>query len=47
MRGQDPFHDAFDAPETFPNSIRFRDISLKVFDACAPEFKGAGADSDD
>ncbi len=47
MRGQDPFHDALDAPETFPNSIRFRDISLKVFDACAPEFNHAGADSDD
>jgi len=47
MRGQDPFSDHGGQPESFPTSLAFRDISLKVFSACAPEFIGETEDSDD
>ena len=46
LRGQDPFADHQDHPEMFPSSAAFRDISLKVFSACAPEFIGSGEDTD-
>lgn len=47
MRGQDPFIDHGEQPETFPASAAFREISLQVFSACAPEFIGSGEDGDD
>ena len=47
MRGQDPFNDHGEQPESFPSSQAFRDISLKVFSACAPEFIGGTEDGDD
>ena len=40
LRGQDPFNDHGDQPEYFSGSQAFREISLKVFSACAPEFIG-------
>jgi exodeoxyribonuclease V gamma subunit len=47
LRGQNPFIDHADQPESFPASLAFRDISLKVFHACAPEFIGGTGDDDD
>ncbi len=47
MRGQDPFLDHRGQPEIYPNSIAFRDASLKVFAACAPEFTGGGDEGDE
>ncbi len=47
MRGNDPFNDHGEQPDIFPNSSAFREISLKVFAACAPEFVGSGEDSDE
>ncbi|MEO6171675.1 MAG: hypothetical protein ABIP02_01015, partial [Arenimonas sp.] len=47
LRGGDPFIDHADRPETFPASVAFRDISLKVFSACAPEFIGSEDIGDD
>lgn len=47
LRGQDPFIDHADQPDTFVPSIAFRDISLKVFSACAPEFIGSEEADDD
>ena len=47
LRGQDPFIDDHGEPESFPNSVLFRDASFTVFSACAPEFIGAGNDSGD
>ena len=46
LRGQEPFTDHQDQPESFPSSVAFREISLKVFSACAPEFIASGADTD-
>jgi len=46
LRGQDPFTDHQDQPAMFPSSAAFRDISLKVFSACAPEFIGGDEDKD-
>ncbi|MGH8104764.1 MAG: hypothetical protein ACREO2_00435, partial [Arenimonas sp.] len=47
MRGRDPFVDHADQPESFPESIAFREISLKVFTACAPELIGGMEGGDD
>jgi len=47
MRGQDPFLDHGDKPESFSGSVAFREISFRVFGACAPEFIGSGEDADD
>ena len=47
MRGNDPFLDHADNAESFASSIAFREISLNVFSACAPEFIGSGDDTDD
>jgi exodeoxyribonuclease V gamma subunit len=46
LRGQEPFTDHQDHPASFPSSAAFRDISLKVFSACAPEFIGSGKDAE-
>jgi exodeoxyribonuclease V gamma subunit len=47
MRGQDPFIDHQDQPDSFPNSVAFREISLTVFAACFPELMHGGEESDD
>ena len=46
LRGQEPFTDHQDQPESFPSSVAFREISLKVFSACASEFIASGEDTD-
>jgi len=47
LRGQDPFIDTHGEPESFPNSVLFREASFTVFSACAPEFIGVGNESGD
>lgn len=47
MRGRDPFIDHADQAESFPESVAFGDISLKVFVACAPELIGGVENGDD
>jgi len=47
LRGQDPFSDHQGKPETFASSAAFRDISIKVFTACAPEILDGMENGDD
>lgn len=47
MRGRDPFIDNAGEPETFPESVQFREISRQVFTACAPELIGDREPGDD